>query len=349
MPKDKNGLTLKLCSDCSKTSDEVDFHMRKIGKPGYYSKRCIDCQNHYKLQLKRRTIEEINCEICNKSSNDVIFDFYSVSSGNPKFYPKCKECKKHEAISERICKKCEKSSNIVEFRTKNYNTKNSKDKEEKIYTNYAKLCKECEKIENYEKFLKKHKLEEIFCRFCEESSLIKYFSHYNFKDKVLLYDFCFGCKDKNLEPISKICNICYKTSKEVEFSTRKIIKKNSHEIVYANICKICVTKERKKEYNTLDKKLKAFKKSAIDRDYEWKLTDKEAIDFFNDVCYYCGKESIEGEDMNGIDRVVNSIGYINDNCVSCCGMCNNMKRAYDQTDFIQKCIEIAKLHSKESN
>lgn len=77
MPKDKNGLNLKTCSDCDKTSNEVDFHIRKTGNPCYYSKRCILCQNLYKLFLKRKEIDEIFCEKCEKSSNDVIFHIFT--------------------------------------------------------------------------------------------------------------------------------------------------------------------------------------------------------------------------------------------------------------------------------
>ena len=39
------------------------------------------------------------------------------------------------------------------------------------------------------------------------------------------------------------------------------------------------------------------------------------------------------------------MGYILENCVSCCGMCNNMKRAYTREEFINKCIEIVKKHT----
>lgn len=41
---------------------------------------------------------------------------------------------------------------------------------------------------------------------------------------------------------------------------------------------------------------------------------------------------------NGVDRVDNSIGYTDDNCVSCCKICNNSKSALDLSEW-KKWIE----------
>jgi len=38
---------------------------------------------------------------------------------------------------------------------------------------------------------------------------------------------------------------------------------------------------------------------------------------------------------NGIDRIDNALGYIPDNCASCCGTCNMMKRAMSVQDFLK--------------
>ena len=37
---------------------------------------------------------------------------------------------------------------------------------------------------------------------------------------------------------------------------------------------------------------------------------------------------------NGIDRKDNNIGYIIENCVSCCGICNRMKMDMSYDDFL---------------
>ena len=47
-------------------------------------------------------------------------------------------------------------------------------------------------------------------------------------------------------------------------------------------------------------------------------------------CFYCG----ENEKRIGIDRIDNSIGYTKENSVSCCKICNYMKRTMTKEDFL---------------
>lgn len=339
---DKNNLPIKVCFDCKKDSNNVDFHMKKTGKPCYYSKRCSVCQNAYRISLKTKDAENkicIDCKTENKGNN---FEYYSLPDKKI-FHSRCKKCtikqiekEKSSYIPERFCWRCEQSSNDKEFRSK-------------IYSNigkeyYINHCIECEKDAEYERFIKKYNLSEIKCKFCKVSSLSNYFSHYKFKNRVMLYPFCFNCTDKNTDISPTICNTCNKTSDEVDFVTRDVLNKNGYETIYNTICRDCNKKKRKKEYNKYESKLKKYKIGAITRDYEWLLTDEEAGNFFKDDCFYCGKISIENEDMSGIDRVDNKIGYTLNNCVSCCGMCNGIKGTFSKEEFINKCIEVAKIH-----
>jgi hypothetical protein len=63
-------------------------------------------------------------------------------------------------------------------------------------------------------------------------------------------------------------------------------------------------------------------------------------------CYLCGKEPTQTH-KNGIDRFDNYIGYTEDNCRSCCGDCNMMKRDYSHELVIQQCNNIAKNNSNK--
>lgn len=77
------------------------------------------------------------------------------------------------------------------------------------------------------------------------------------------------------------------------------------------------------------------KRGARLRNYSWNLTKEEYIKIVTQQCHYCGippsnfkgypKEPNVGIWYNGIDRVVNSIGYEMDNIVSCCFTCNKIK------------------------
>ncbi len=58
------------------------------------------------------------------------------------------------------------------------------------------------------------------------------------------------------------------------------------------------------------------------------------IDKFREIiseeCYYCG----ENNKPRGIDRVNNEIGYLKTNSVSCCKLCNFMKKALTKEEFL---------------
>lgn len=80
-----------------------------------------------------------------------------------------------------------------------------------------------------------------------------------------------------------------------------------------------------------------YKNSARELGREFTLTKEQFLSFWDKPCTYCG-ESIEGI---GIDRIDNEIGYIIENCTSCCITCNNMKRTLTQEIFIKKCNQIS--------
>lgn len=69
------------------------------------------------------------------------------------------------------------------------------------------------------------------------------------------------------------------------------------------------------------------------------LTEIECKEYFTSRCHYCGYR-YDGEVLNGIDRVNNNEGYSKDNCVSCCTMCNMMKRVLSREDFLHMCEHI---------
>ncbi len=82
-----------------------------------------------------------------------------------------------------------------------------------------------------------------------------------------------------------------------------------------------------------------YKSSAKRRGYSFELTKEEFLTIISHNCYYCGASPSmtytygSGNTLtdyteyryNGVDRVDNKIGYINDNVVSCCKICNNSK------------------------
>ncbi len=103
-----------------------------------------------------------------------------------------------------------------------------------------------------------------------------------------------------------------------------------------------------------------YKHAAFKRNIEFKLTLDKFKELTYENCIYCGlvpqqiitpRKSTGGSDWgdykyNGIDRTNNSIGYVENNCVSCCKDCNYAKKQMPLNYFIDY---ITRLHSHISN
>ena len=82
-------------------------------------------------------------------------------------------------------------------------------------------------------------------------------------------------------------------------------------------------------------KIHSVKSSAHCRNLTITLSAEEIVDIIHKPCVYCGAEK-----ANGIDRIDSSKGYIQENVVPCCSICNWMKNAlpveqfYDHIDKI---------------
>lgn len=78
-----------------------------------------------------------------------------------------------------------------------------------------------------------------------------------------------------------------------------------------------------------------LKSGAKRRNLDFNITLRDVEFICSKNCYYCNdSESIS------IDRVDNNIGYIKTNCVSCCTMCNMMKKNFTKNDFLEKVKQI---------
>jgi len=80
-----------------------------------------------------------------------------------------------------------------------------------------------------------------------------------------------------------------------------------------------------------------YRHGATRRNLVFNLTITEFAGIISQPCYYCGELQ---ENFNGIDRLNNDKGYILNNCVPCCRMCNSMKHATTENQFINKCKQI---------
>jgi len=148
----------------------------------------------------------------------------------------------------------------------------------------------------------------------------------------------------NINTINQLCCNC---GKDYEKYLTKFNKESK-------LCKHCnenqakldsKRKDRKRNYKEeYIKNLKTYYKQyingAIDRGYVIELQFEDFEKLVKEKCYYC--DYIKEGEANGIDRVDNSKGYIKENSVACCEICNRIKNIYHPLFFIEKCQIISK-------
>lgn len=92
-----------------------------------------------------------------------------------------------------------------------------------------------------------------------------------------------------------------------------------------------------------------YKNNARNRKLIWKLSEDVAIKLMLSTCFYCGqmnenRMSLSNRyvkfNINGIDRLMNNIGYTEVNCVPCCEICNKAKGTRTAEVFIEKIKQI---------
>lgn len=116
-------------------------------------------------------------------------------------------------------------------------------------------------------------------------------------------------------------------------------------------------KERIRDYNrnkrdktyqgTLIARYSALKAATRIKGSVTPITFDEYKNLIESPCYLCGDSvasvSISG---HGIDRIDSSVGYLLNNCRSCCGVCNRMKRDLPIDEFITRIKKILRNYNK---
>ena len=96
-----------------------------------------------------------------------------------------------------------------------------------------------------------------------------------------------------------------------------------------------------------------YKLHAFQRSLEFSLTYEEFSQFITKNCFYCKSEPKNTSknrnnkrtgyifNYNGIDRMDSSLGYVTNNCVTCCKHCNFAKRKLSVREFVSLARAIA--------
>jgi hypothetical protein len=95
--------------------------------------------------------------------------------------------------------------------------------------------------------------------------------------------------------------------------------------------------------NNIHYSFQTYKKSALTKQLHFELNIEYFTELVKDKCYYCGK--IQDKGFNGLDRIDSKFGYIENNCVSSCKMCNMMKCCLS-LDVFKNIIEHILVYNK---
>ncbi len=87
----------------------------------------------------------------------------------------------------------------------------------------------------------------------------------------------------------------------------------------------------------INRKFDSYQRNASAKKYAFQLSKEEASALFLSECFYCGAKP---DPLNGIDRMINSSGYVSGNVVSCCCDCNYMKSAKSTDQFLDRVYSI---------
>ena len=101
----------------------------------------------------------------------------------------------------------------------------------------------------------------------------------------------------------------------------------------------CILKSRRHGESWLTQMIIGYKRHAKQIGVEYSLTREEVKKLATQSCIYCGAAP-----KNGVDRVNSLEGYSISNCVSCCKMCNYMKRDFSFVDFMSQIKKIYARH-----
>lgn len=109
-----------------------------------------------------------------------------------------------------------------------------------------------------------------------------------------------------------------------------------------------------------------YRYNAKKKNFQFDLDKETFKKIVSQNCYYCGEKPkdynpyiIKNAEIshvgvsrawikvNGVDRLDSNLGYIKENCITCCSVCNKMKLKYTVNFFIQHIFKIARHMVKQ--
>jgi len=98
---------------------------------------------------------------------------------------------------------------------------------------------------------------------------------------------------------------------------------------------IKISKEWYEKNNTPERKYLAYLKNCERLNRKIEISLGEYKEIVSRPCSYCGTN-----ERMGMDRVDSSKGYLKENVVSCCWLCNRMKNKYSKEEYLTKIKQV---------
>jgi hypothetical protein len=151
------------------------------------------------------------------------------------------------------------------------------------------------------------------------------------KEKEIIYcDISRGC----FQPIvhGTKCDICTQAEKNTN-ATHIITLREKYDM--AMTLDVSTLQEKQEEITISVPELwRCVQKNAYSRALLFTISETDFERLVIQSCYYCGFQSVSR--LNGIDRIDNNKGYILQNCITCCKMCNLFKNMLHPIEFLDK-------------
>lgn len=191
----------------------------------------------------------------------------------------------------------------------------------------------------------------ITCYHCKEEKELSFFSKQN-HTSIGYRGICKSCCSKNHKEKKYATKYYYSVKdspdfkKNMTFKNKKAWEKMKNDPEKMERERLRRTSWYHKSKNELslkpERRYRIYVSAAKQKNRDFLISYEDFIKhFWQKDCYYCG-DLVKNA---GIDRLDNNIGYVLDNCVSCCSMCNWMKRSFPEKEFIEKCIKISNKHN----
>lgn len=318
----------KICSTCCKEFEKKYFICEKDETTE--TKTCLKCRETGKIQSAKRDKEHRNelDRVASKKPERIETKNQWKEANYEKvagYWMKSKETRIEKIGVDEYWKqnaeqaKKWRDENPEKCKENNENKKNSIDQQ-------LLICGRTASLKNLEFSLSKPEFEEIVKQECHYCGLFTEGKTFNGIDRKSSH---IGYVAENCVPCCHMCNFIKGSLDEITFYRRV-----EHILTYNGLVEggeLCPNAFA----NHLSSGYSNCRSRAIKKELAFELTEEQFHALKQNDCYLCGKKKDEHH-INGIDRFDNNIGYVLENCRTCCGECNYMKRNYDYDRFMEK-------------